>query len=37
VEGPAIIEERESTLVIGPGDSLLVDPAGNLRVRVGSQ
>lgn len=37
VEGPAIIEERESTLVIGPGDSLLVDPAGNLRVKVGSK
>lgn len=37
VAGPAIIEERESTLVIGPGDSLLVDPAGNLRVKLGSR
>lgn len=32
--GPAIVEERESTTVIGPGDRLEVDEAGNLVVRV---
>ena len=30
VEGPALIEERESTAVIGPGDAVKVDPALNL-------
>lgn len=34
VEGPAIIEERESTTVVPPGDTLTVDEAGNLRIRV---
>ncbi len=30
VEGPALIEERESTVVVGPGDRVRVDPYGNL-------
>jgi 5-oxoprolinase (ATP-hydrolysing)/N-methylhydantoinase A len=33
-DGPAIIEEREATTVVGPGDRLAVDPAGNLRLTV---
>ena len=32
IDGPAIIEERESTTVIGPGDRLRVDPLGCLVV-----
>ena len=32
--GPAIVEERESTTVVPPGDRLEVDPQGNLRIRV---
>lgn len=36
VAGPAIVEERESTTVIGPGDALTVDALGNLRIQVGS-
>jgi 5-oxoprolinase (ATP-hydrolysing) len=35
VAGPAIIEEREATTVIGPGDRLTVDAAHNLRIAVG--
>ncbi len=35
IEGPAIVEERESTLVLNPGDVLRVDGLGNLRVSVG--
>ncbi|MBV8412342.1 MAG: hydantoinase B/oxoprolinase family protein [Alphaproteobacteria bacterium] len=34
VEGPAIVEEREATTVIAPGDSLTVDAARNLRIAV---
>ena len=30
VVGPALIEERESTCVLGPGDLLTVDPFMNL-------
>mgnify|MGYP002725596045 CR=1 FL=1 len=30
IEGPALIEERESTVVIGPGDRVEVDQHGNL-------
>jgi 5-oxoprolinase (ATP-hydrolysing)/N-methylhydantoinase A len=33
-EGPAIIEEREATTVVGPGDRFAVDSAGNLRLAV---
>lgn len=32
--GPAIIEERESTLVVGPGGRLNVDASGNLVVTL---
>ena len=32
IAGPAVIEERESTTVIGPGDRLRVDPLGCLVV-----
>ena len=35
VEGPAIIEERESTIVLGHGDSAVVDPHLNVVVEVG--
>ena len=34
IAGPAIIEEREATTVIGPGDSLTVDATGTLRIAV---
>jgi 5-oxoprolinase (ATP-hydrolysing) len=34
VEGPAIVEEREATTIIAPGDSLTVDAARNLRIAV---
>ncbi|MFI5012423.1 MAG: hydantoinase B/oxoprolinase family protein [Hyphomicrobiales bacterium] len=34
LEGPAIIEEREATTVIAPGDSVTVDASGTLRVSV---
>lgn len=34
-EGPLIVEERESTTIVGPGDQLSVDASGNLRIRVG--
>jgi N-methylhydantoinase A/oxoprolinase/acetone carboxylase beta subunit/N-methylhydantoinase B/oxoprolinase/acetone carboxylase alpha subunit len=32
--GPAIVEERESTTVVPPGDRLDVDARGNLRIRI---
>jgi N-methylhydantoinase A len=34
LDGPAIVEERESTLVIGPGARLAVDAGGNLVVSL---
>ncbi len=34
VKGPAIIEERESTTLVPPGDTLTVDEAGNLRIAI---
>jgi N-methylhydantoinase A/acetone carboxylase, beta subunit len=34
VQGPAIIEERESTTIVPPGDVLTVDAAGNLRIKI---
>lgn len=34
IEGPAIIEERESTTVVPPGDTMTVDDQFNLRVNV---
>jgi N-methylhydantoinase A/oxoprolinase/acetone carboxylase beta subunit len=36
VRGPAIIEERESTAVLPPGDCARVDRYGNLLVEVGN-
>ena len=30
IDGPALIEERESTVIIGPGDRVQVDEFGNL-------
>jgi len=33
-EGPAVIEERESTTVVGPGGTVVVDDLGNLVVSV---
>jgi 5-oxoprolinase (ATP-hydrolysing) len=35
IPGPAIVEERESTTIIAPGDTLRVDAAGNLRIAIG--
>ena len=34
VGGPAVVEERESTVVIGPGGRAEVDGQGNLRVEL---
>ncbi|MBE9606043.1 hydantoinase B/oxoprolinase family protein [Acetobacteraceae bacterium H6797] len=34
IEGPAIIEERESTTIVAPGDSVMVDESLNLRISV---
>jgi 5-oxoprolinase (ATP-hydrolysing)/N-methylhydantoinase A len=36
IPGPAIIEEREATTIVAPGDTLLVDAAGNLRIAIGA-
>ncbi|MDB5316153.1 MAG: N-methylhydantoinase, partial [Rhodospirillales bacterium] len=33
--GPAIIEEREATTILGPNDSGTIDAARNLRIQVG--
>ncbi|MGE0718554.1 MAG: hydantoinase B/oxoprolinase family protein [Alphaproteobacteria bacterium] len=35
VVGPAIVEEREATTVVAPGDVLTVDDVLNLRIRIG--
>ena len=35
--GPAIVEEKESTLVVGPGASLNIDEYGSLIVRPASE
>ena len=37
IAGPAVIEEPESTTVIGPGDRLSVDPLGCLVVDLAIQ
>ncbi len=37
VEGPAIVEERESTVIIGPGSLATVDERMNLIVAIGDQ
>jgi len=36
IEGPAIIEERESATVIGPSDSFTIDAGQNICVKVGA-
>ena len=35
VEGPAIIDQMDSTTVVGPGQRATVDAEGNLRLRAG--
>jgi 5-oxoprolinase (ATP-hydrolysing) len=35
IAGPAIVEEREATTVIPPGDSVTVDAAGTLAIDIG--
>jgi 5-oxoprolinase (ATP-hydrolysing) len=35
IAGPAIVEERESTTVVPPGDALFVDEQLNLRLTIG--
>jgi N-methylhydantoinase A len=37
IVGPAIVEERESTTILAPGDALTVDAFGNLRISVGGR
>ena len=34
IEGPAIIEEREATTIIAPGDRMTVDATGTMRIQV---
>jgi 5-oxoprolinase (ATP-hydrolysing) len=34
LQGPAIIEERESTTIVAPGDSVTVDESLNLRISI---
>ncbi len=34
IPGPAIVEEREATTLVAPGDVLRVDEAGNLRIAI---
>lgn len=34
-EGPAIVEERESTTVVLPGDTVTVGPSGHMVIKVG--
>lgn len=35
--GPAVIEQRESTVIVGPGDKLSVDHLRNLVIKLGSK
>jgi 5-oxoprolinase (ATP-hydrolysing) len=35
INGPAIIEEREATTVISPGDTVTVDATGTLVIDIG--
>lgn len=34
IKGPAIVEEREATTIVPPGDHLTVDEALNLRIKI---
>ncbi|MCW3477235.1 hydantoinase B/oxoprolinase family protein [Limobrevibacterium gyesilva] len=36
IAGPAIIEERESTTVVAPGDMVTIDANMNLRIEIGA-
>ena len=36
IEGPAIVEEATTTILIGPGDRLEVDAAGNYLIELGA-
>ena len=36
LEGPALVEERETTTVVPPGAEFRADGIGNLRIRIGS-
>jgi N-methylhydantoinase A/oxoprolinase/acetone carboxylase beta subunit len=35
IVGPAIVEEREATTLILPGDTATVSPAGHLTIAMG--
>jgi len=35
IDGPALVDEQTTTLLIGDGDRLTVDPAGNYRIEIG--
>ena len=35
-DGPALVEQPGSTVVVGPGDRFMLDAAGNLRIRLQS-
>ena len=34
IPGPAIVEEREATTIVAPGDTLTMDAGGTLRIRI---
>jgi N-methylhydantoinase A len=36
-DGPALVEQPGSTIVIGPGDIFTLDPHGNLRITIGAR
>ena len=35
--GPALIEQAGSTIVVGPGDTYMLDAFGNVRISVGAR
>jgi N-methylhydantoinase A len=35
IDGPALVDEQTTTQLIGDGDRLTVDPAGNYRIEIG--
>jgi N-methylhydantoinase A len=35
IAGPALVEERESTTVVLPGDTIAISPSGNLIIEIG--
>ena len=37
LKGPAVIEERESTCIIGPGDAVSIDTRYNLVAKIGTE